>query len=146
VFLSGGSSKTLQKRFCKTIVSKGFTKKSTKNPKPFFSRFLFNHVFGRFSVRGVQKHHRKNRNQSDPGPFWASGIAWERTAQGALKKTTTKSDVPTYLFLRWAWRRKGHLAVAAAMSPRTDKVPPPLLIQRNGQKRDKKQSKGKGGK
>jgi hypothetical protein len=37
-------------------VSKGFAKKTTRNPKPIFLDF-FNHVFGRFSVRGVQKHH-----------------------------------------------------------------------------------------
>jgi hypothetical protein len=39
---------------------KVFTKNSTKNPKPTFSRFLY-HVFGRFSMRGVQKHDKKHR-------------------------------------------------------------------------------------
>jgi hypothetical protein len=32
--------------------------KSTKKSKPSFSRFFY-HVFGRFSVRGVQKHDKK---------------------------------------------------------------------------------------
>ena len=44
----------------KKAVSKSFSKKSTKNPKPTSSRNLFYHVFGRFSMRGVQKHDKKN--------------------------------------------------------------------------------------
>jgi hypothetical protein len=73
VFLSDGSSKTLQKTFYKKIVSKSFYKKSTKNPKSILSRFFYL-VFGRFSVRGVQKHYLKNISpkKSDPGPFLAS--------------------------------------------------------------------------
>jgi hypothetical protein len=56
----------LQKKSCRKV----FTKNSTKNPKPTFSRNLFYHVFGRFSVRGVQKHDKKYRkNKSDPSPF-----------------------------------------------------------------------------
>jgi hypothetical protein len=54
-----GVQKHYKKRFAKEIVSKVFTKNSTKNPKPTFSRFFFNHVFGRFSMRGVQKHDKK---------------------------------------------------------------------------------------
>jgi hypothetical protein len=54
-----GVQKHYKKRFTKKIVPKTFTKNSTKNPKPTFSRFLFNHVFGRFSMRGVQKHDKK---------------------------------------------------------------------------------------
>jgi hypothetical protein len=72
VFLSDGSSKTLQKTFCKKnhTCQKVFTKNSTKNPKPTFSRNLFYHVFGRFSMRGVQKHDKKyQKNKSDPSPF-----------------------------------------------------------------------------
>jgi hypothetical protein len=46
----------LQKKSCR----KQFTKNSTKNPKPTFSRKDFYHVFGRFSMRGVQKHDQKN--------------------------------------------------------------------------------------
>jgi hypothetical protein len=78
VFLSDGSSKTQQKTFCKKIVSKSFYKKFYQNPKPIFCRFFFNHVFGRFSLRGVQKHHKKinniyiGKNKADPGPFSAS--------------------------------------------------------------------------
>jgi hypothetical protein len=61
VFLSDGSSRTLQKTFCKkNHVEKNLQKNSTKNPKPTFSRKDFYHVFGRFSMRGVQKHDKKN--------------------------------------------------------------------------------------
>jgi hypothetical protein len=42
----------LQKKSCRKV----FTKKSTRNPKPTFSRFFFITFFGRFSMRGVQKH------------------------------------------------------------------------------------------
>jgi hypothetical protein len=33
---------------------------------------LFYHVFGRFTVRKVQKHPQKIHKKSDPGPFLAS--------------------------------------------------------------------------
>jgi hypothetical protein len=69
VFLSDGSSKTLPTKFYKKkIVSKSF---SAKNPKPTFSRICFYHVFGRFSMRGVPKHDKKNieKNKSHPSPF-----------------------------------------------------------------------------
>jgi hypothetical protein len=47
----------LQKKSCRKV----FTKNSTKSPKPIFSRFFFNQVFGSFSsVRGVQKHDKTN--------------------------------------------------------------------------------------
>jgi hypothetical protein len=62
VFFSDGSSKTLQRTknvLQKNRVEKFLQKKSTKSPKPTFSRILFYHVFGRFSVRGVQKHDKK---------------------------------------------------------------------------------------
>jgi hypothetical protein len=68
VWFSDGSLKTPQRRLKKSR-RKVFTKSSTKNPKPTFSRF-FSHVFGRFSMRGVQKHDKKiSKNKSDPGPF-----------------------------------------------------------------------------
>jgi hypothetical protein len=57
VFLSDGSSKALQKTFYKKIVSKRIYKKIDKKSKTIFS-ICFDHVFGRFSVRGVQKHHK----------------------------------------------------------------------------------------
>jgi hypothetical protein len=74
VFLSDGSSKTLQKTFDKKIVSKTFYKKIDKKiPNRFFSIFFY-HVFGRFSVRGVQKHDKKisEKNLTSPGTFLAS--------------------------------------------------------------------------
>jgi hypothetical protein len=56
VFLSDGSSKTPEKAFHKKIVSKILYKKVQNH----FFLDLFYHVFGRCSVRGVQKHHKKN--------------------------------------------------------------------------------------
>jgi hypothetical protein len=49
-----------------------FYQKNDKNPKPIFLDFLY-HVLGRFSVRGVQKHHEINIqiNKYGPGPFLA---------------------------------------------------------------------------
>jgi hypothetical protein len=54
-----GVQKHYKKHFTKKSCRKGFKKKSTKSPKPIFSRIVFYHVFGRFSVRGVQKHDKK---------------------------------------------------------------------------------------
>jgi hypothetical protein len=49
----------LQNKSCRKV----FTKKSTKNPKPIFSRFFFITFLGRFSVRGVRKNTiKKNLN------------------------------------------------------------------------------------
>jgi hypothetical protein len=62
-FLGEGSLKTHTTNF----VSKRFYKKIDKNPKLFFFSMFVYHVFGRFLVRGFQKHHK-----SDPGPFLAS--------------------------------------------------------------------------
>jgi hypothetical protein len=67
--------KNTTKMFCKTSrVEKLFTKHSTKNPKQTdcLSNFLLSH-FWRFSVREVQKHHKKiSKNKSDPDPVLAS--------------------------------------------------------------------------
>jgi hypothetical protein len=63
VLLSDGSSKTLQKTFYKKSCQKVFTKKSKKIPNRFFLDFFY-HVFGRFSVRGVQKHDKKPPQKS----------------------------------------------------------------------------------
>jgi hypothetical protein len=64
VFLSDGVQKHYKKRFAKKSCRKAFTKKSTKNPKlkKKFSIF-FHYVFGRFSVRGVQKHDKNLSNK-----------------------------------------------------------------------------------
>jgi hypothetical protein len=63
MFLSDGdgSSKTLQKTFYnKNRVEKLLQKNRPKVQNRLFLDFFLNHVFGRFSVRGVQKHHQKN--------------------------------------------------------------------------------------
>jgi hypothetical protein len=60
VFFGDGGSKTLQKTTYKQIVSKQFCRNKKIDQKiqnRFFVPFCFNHVFGRFSVRGVQRHH-----------------------------------------------------------------------------------------
>jgi hypothetical protein len=50
---------TTKNRFAKKIMSKSFYKKfDQKSKTDFFSIFVY-HVFGRFSVRGVQKHDTK---------------------------------------------------------------------------------------
>jgi hypothetical protein len=72
VFLSDGSSKTLQKTFYKKIASKSFYKKPTKIQTRFFLYFLLSR-FRRFSVRGVQKHDKNiGENMISPGTFLAS--------------------------------------------------------------------------
>jgi hypothetical protein len=43
-----------------------FLQKKPTNPKPIFLVFVY-HVLGRFSVRGVHKHHKKDQKKSDPG-------------------------------------------------------------------------------
>jgi hypothetical protein len=70
VFLSDGSSKALQKTLYKRNRVEKFVQKNRLKSKTDFVSILFNHVFGRFSVRGVKKHDKKYRqNKSDPVPF-----------------------------------------------------------------------------
>jgi hypothetical protein len=74
VFLSNGGLKALKKTFCKNNrVEKFLQNIRPKIQNRFFSRY-FHHVFGRFSVRGVQKHdvNKISKKKSDPGPFLAS--------------------------------------------------------------------------
>jgi hypothetical protein len=65
--MGDGSSKALQKTYCQYCKTNGIEKFLQKiRPKiqnRFFLGFVY-HVFGRVSVRGVQKHH------SDPG-LWS---------------------------------------------------------------------------
>jgi hypothetical protein len=74
VLFGDGSSKTPPKTFHKQNLVEKFTKEiDQKSNTDLFSGFLYR-VFGRFSVRGVQKHENKYRkNKSDPGLFSASG-------------------------------------------------------------------------
>jgi hypothetical protein len=75
VLLSGGSSKALQKTFLQNkIASKSFYKTIDKKPKTDFFSICFINFFGRFSVRGVKKHDKKNahKNLTSPGTFLAS--------------------------------------------------------------------------
>jgi hypothetical protein len=75
VLLFDGSSKTLQKTVCKTNrVEKFLQNNRQKIPNRFFLNLFFYQVFGRFSVRGVQKHDKKisHKNLTNPGTFLAS--------------------------------------------------------------------------
>jgi hypothetical protein len=69
-----GVQKNYKKRFAKTASRKKILyKTSDKTSKTDVFSVLFYHSFGRFSMRGVQKHDKKYRgNKSDPGPFLAS--------------------------------------------------------------------------
>jgi hypothetical protein len=73
VFFSDGISKTLQKTFCKkNRVEKFLQKIRPEVQNRLFLDFVY-HVFGRFLVRGVQKHDKKYLKQkSVPSPFLAS--------------------------------------------------------------------------
>jgi hypothetical protein len=65
-----GVQKHYKKRFEKKSCRKIFTKNLTKNPIPIFFLIFLNHVFRRFSVRGVKKHDKKyRRNKSHLIPF-----------------------------------------------------------------------------
>ena len=68
-----GVKRHYRKRFAKKLCRKVFQKIDQKIQNLFFLDF-FNHVFGRFSVRGVQKHDKKNskKNLTNPGTFLAS--------------------------------------------------------------------------
>jgi hypothetical protein len=49
-----------KKRFAKKMVSKSLYKKFDQKSKTDFFSIFFSHVFGRFSMRGVQKHDKIN--------------------------------------------------------------------------------------
>jgi hypothetical protein len=70
-----GVQKHYKKRFTKKNVSKSFyflQNNRQKIQNRFFVGFVY-HVFGLFSVRGVQKHQKENIGKKpDPGPFLAS--------------------------------------------------------------------------
>jgi hypothetical protein len=56
-FSAVGVQKHYKKRVEKTAVPKSFNKKIDQKSKTDFFSICFYHVLGRFSVRGVQKHH-----------------------------------------------------------------------------------------
>jgi hypothetical protein len=71
-FLAMGVQKHYNERVAEKSCRKAFSKKSTKKTPDFFSIAVY-HVFGSFSVRGVQKHDKKSRIfLTDPGTFLAS--------------------------------------------------------------------------
>jgi hypothetical protein len=82
VFLSDGSSKTLQKKSKKSC-RKVLQNNRQKIQNRFFLDF-FNHVFGRFSVRGVQKH-----SASQPTPHLRSHKA-QNESKTATERTQRK--------------------------------------------------------
>jgi hypothetical protein len=68
-----GVKRHYRKRFAKKLCQKVFQKNRQKIQNRFFLDFFY-HVFGRFSVRGVQKHDKKisKKNLTSPGTFLAS--------------------------------------------------------------------------
>jgi hypothetical protein len=58
-FLAMGVQRHYKKRFAKTVVSKSFYKKFDQKSKTDFFSVIFFHVFGRFPMRGDQKHDKK---------------------------------------------------------------------------------------
>jgi hypothetical protein len=69
----GDLKNTTKKHFTKKSCRKVFPKKSTKKSKTDFFSILFNHVFGRFSVRGVQKHDKKFRGKKSDQSWYFFG-------------------------------------------------------------------------
>jgi hypothetical protein len=72
-FLAMGVQKHYKKCFTKKSCRKVFQKKRPKKSKTDFFSICFYHVFGRFSVRGAQKHDKKTskKNLTNPGTFLA---------------------------------------------------------------------------
>jgi hypothetical protein len=70
VFLSDGSSKAVQFCFAKKSCRKDTQNNRQKSKTDVFSVLCY-HVFERFSVRGVQNHHKKRPREFnfEPGPF-----------------------------------------------------------------------------
>jgi hypothetical protein len=69
-----GVQKHYKKRFTKTNRRNVFTKTSTKNPKPIFSRFCFITFLGVSQWGELKKHDKKisHKNLTSPGTFLAS--------------------------------------------------------------------------
>jgi hypothetical protein len=61
-----GVQKHYKKRFANKIMSKSFYKKFDQKSKTDFFSKMFYHVFERFSMRGVQKHDKKNIEKINP--------------------------------------------------------------------------------
>jgi hypothetical protein len=94
-----GVQKHYKKRLTKKSCRKPFYKKIDKKSQTYFFSIFFYHVFGRFSVRGVQKHDEKlsKKKLTNPGTFLASEEPTNhvRRGQGAPKKN--KIETPVYL-------------------------------------------------
>jgi hypothetical protein len=93
LFLSNVSLKTVQKAFLKKSCRKVFTKKSTKIQNRFFSLDFLNHVFGRFSVRGVKKKHDIKSRKKSYQPWYFFG----------LRGTNQPRQGPSVFVLRAPW-------------------------------------------
>jgi hypothetical protein len=75
-------------RFKKKSCRKFLQNNRQENPKPIFLDF-FNHVFGRFSARGSQKHDLKSRKKSDQ--HWYFLLFWP--PRGTNQQPTTSGSV-----------------------------------------------------
>jgi hypothetical protein len=73
-FLAMGVHRHYKKRFTKKSCRKVFTKKSTKQSQTDCFSIFFYHVFGRFSVRGDQKHDKKISQKKSDQPWYCFGL------------------------------------------------------------------------
>jgi hypothetical protein len=91
IAFSGVSQRWEFKSTTKKVLQKNrvekFYKKSTRKSETDFLDF-FNHVFGRFSARGSQKHDLKSRKKSDQ--HWYFLLFWP--PRGANQQPTTNSQ------------------------------------------------------
>jgi hypothetical protein len=106
-FFSDGSSKTLQKTFYKKIVSKSFYKKFDQKSKTDFFSKSFYHVFGRFWLRGGQKHDEKYIEKINPTlvlfgrPLVTDFFYIGGSSKGGVRRTT--QDAPPQMTQRASW-------------------------------------------
>jgi hypothetical protein len=84
VFLSDGSSKTLQKTFCKKVVSKSFSKKIDKKSKTVFSRFVLSR-FWAFLDEGSLKNKIKKKIGGKTDQPWYFLASEEPTNHGVRR-------------------------------------------------------------
>jgi hypothetical protein len=115
VFLSDGSSKTLPKTFYKKVVSKTNCKKIDKKIQNRFFLDFFNHVFGRFSVRGVKKHDKKSGKKSDQPWYFFGPRGTNQPRQGP---SISFLECPSFIWRHHGpWLINGHCHVVVPPAP-----------------------------
>jgi hypothetical protein len=116
-----GVQKHYKKR-CTKSRRKEITKKNDQKSKTDFSRFFY-HVFGRYSVRGVQKHHTKCREKKN----LTLVLLWPLTYLAGSLPTYIPSGVPFFLLAVWRPLVKNPLGESRAtpMPPQPFRPRPP---------------------